>query len=109
MYYLRKNFSLVFDIGPRNTCDSDFVELYDVDIENSVETFKTRYCGEVSGSVTCHVNQNFYCLHYSEHEMTSHSGPSCHTLVESCAGTHFQPYLHTLLLLKLVGETGIYF
>ncbi|XP_069688891.1 cubilin [Periplaneta americana] len=36
----------VFDIGSRSTCTSDFLEIYDVDLENNVETFVSRYCGE---------------------------------------------------------------
>jgi hypothetical protein len=45
---LKKTFFSDFNIGPRTTCESDFVELYDVDTENNVDTFIARYCGEVS-------------------------------------------------------------
>jgi len=40
-----------FDIGSRTTCASDYVELYDVDTVNNVETFISRYCGEVSAGI----------------------------------------------------------
>jgi hypothetical protein len=106
---LMKKLFLVFDIGPRSTCDSDFVDLYDVDTENNVETFRTRYCGEVSGGITCHIYQNCHCLSYSKHEITSHSRSSCHAVVESWRGAHLQSYSHTLLLLKSAGVTGNYF
>jgi hypothetical protein len=43
-----KNIFSEFDIGPRSTCGSDFVELYNVDTQNNVETLISRYCGEVS-------------------------------------------------------------
>jgi hypothetical protein len=65
-------FSSEFDIGPRNTCDSDFVELYDVDMENNVETFMARYCGEVSGGIACHIYNSHRC-HWEmgkEHELS---------------------------------------
>ncbi|KDQ71477.1 bone morphogenetic protein 1 homolog [Zootermopsis nevadensis] len=52
----------VFDIGPQSTCDSDFVELYDVDTETNAETFMAKYCGEVSGGITC-----LYLLTFSSH------------------------------------------
>lgn len=37
-----------FDLGPKLTCESDFVKVYDYNIDTDVKTLKTTYCGGVS-------------------------------------------------------------
>ncbi|XP_063226608.1 cubilin [Bacillus rossius redtenbacheri] len=34
-----------FDLGSSRTCETDYIEIFDVDSETKVETFRTRYCG----------------------------------------------------------------
>ena len=38
----------MFDVGTRAICDTDFVEIYDVNPLTSEETFIAKYCGDVS-------------------------------------------------------------
>ena len=87
-----------FDIGPRTTCASDYVELYDVDTENNVETFISRYCGEVSVGIY----RNHHCSCYSAHEMTSlHQDLSC------CSAEWGHCLSHSLILLHCLSHSLI--
>lgn len=35
----------MLDIGPPNTCETDYIEFYDNDIYTNTETFRTKFCG----------------------------------------------------------------